>query len=145
MYRKDFFYKDVKNSNALQSFVIEISQAPKRQKLEVKIFNYCKSTSCYSMMREVKWSITHFQAFYSSQQNSFSRNFFFPFLLSEHILCKESIVIVKKFDVEILTYLYVLRSPEFIYAVFTVMYVCMCVCMWVNTIASKQRIRLSSI
>ena len=50
------------------------------------------------------------------------------FLLSEHILCKESIVIVKKFDFEILTYLYVLRSPEFIYTIFAVMYACMCVC-----------------
>ena len=46
------------------------------------------------------------------------------FLLSE--LCKESIVIVKKFDCEILTYLYVLRSPKFIYA-FPGMYVCICV------------------
>ena len=52
-------------------------------------------------------------------------------LLSEHILCKESIVIVKKFHFEILTYLYVLRSPEFIYAIFAVMYVCMYVCMCV--------------
>ena len=54
------------------------------------------------------------------------------FLLSEHILCKESIVIVKKFDLEILTYAYVLGSLEFIYAIFAVMYVCMfvrvCVC-----------------
>ena len=54
------------------------------------------------------------------------------FLLSEHILCKESIVIVKKFDFEILTYLYVLMSPEFIYAIFGVMYVCMCVCAYVR-------------
>ena len=46
------------------------------------------------------------------------------FLLSEHILRKEIIVIVKKFDFEILTYLYVLRSPEFIDAIFTVMFVC---------------------
>ena len=53
------------------------------------------------------------------------------FLRSEHILCKESIVIVKKFDFEILTYLYVLRSPEFIYAIFGVMYVCVCVCICV--------------
>ena len=52
-------------------------------------------------------------------------------LLSEHILCKESIVNDKKFDFEILTYLYVFRSPEFIYAIFGVMYVCMCVCMCV--------------
>ena len=50
------------------------------------------------------------------------------FLLSEHILGKESIVIVRKFDFEILTYLYVLRSPKFIYDIFGVMYVCMCVC-----------------
>ena len=45
-------------------------------------------------------------------------------MLSEHILCKENIVIVKKFDHEILTYLYVMRSPEFIYDIFMVMYVC---------------------
>ena len=55
--------------------------------------------------------------------------YFPPFLLSEHILCKKNIVIVKKFDLEIFTYLYVLRSPEFIYAIFTVMYVFICV--WV--------------
>ena len=48
------------------------------------------------------------------------------FLLSGHILCKESIVIAKKFDFEIFTYLYVFRSPEFIYAIFTVIYVCVC-------------------
>ena len=53
------------------------------------------------------------------------------FLLSEHIICKESIVIVKELDFEILTYLYALRSPEFIYAIFGVMHVCMCVCMCV--------------
>ena len=53
---------------------------------------------------------------------------FILLLLSEHILRKESIVIMKKFDFEILMYLYVLRSPEFIYAIFTVMYVCVCVC-----------------
>ena len=47
------------------------------------------------------------------------------FLLSGHILCKESIVIMKKFDFKILAYLYVLRSPEFMHAIFTVMYVCM--------------------
>ena len=52
-------------------------------------------------------------------------------LLSKHILCKERIVIVKKFDFKILTYSYVFRSPEFIYAIFTVMYVCMCVCVYV--------------
>ena len=55
-----------------------------------------------------------------------------PFLLlSEHLLCKESIVIVKKFHFEILTYLYALRAPEFIYDIFAVMYVCMCVCVCV--------------
>ena len=46
------------------------------------------------------------------------------FLLSEHILCKESILIVKKFDFEILTYLFVSKPAEFIYAIFTVMYTC---------------------
>ena len=53
------------------------------------------------------------------------------FLLSEHILCKESIAIVKKFDFKILTYLNVLRSPEFIYAIFAMMCVCTCVCLCV--------------
>ena len=69
-------------------------------------------------------------------------------LLSEHRLCKESFLIVRKFDFEILTDLYVLRFPGFIYAIFALMYVCMCVCVcmcvWVNTIASKRYIRLSS-
>ena len=65
-----------------------------------------------------------------------SNNFYYKsllevFLLSEHILCKERIVLVKKFDFEILTYLYVFRSTEFICAIFTVMYVCMCVCLCV--------------
>ena len=60
----------------------------------------------------------------------------------------------KCFDFEISTYLYFLRSPKFIYAIFEVMYICMCasvcmsacmcVCMWMNTIASKRCIRLSS-
>ena len=62
----------------------------------------------------------------------FQGNIVFLFLLSEHILCKESIVIVKKFDFEILTYLYVLRPPKFIYAIFGVMYVCMYVCVCVR-------------
>ena len=53
------------------------------------------------------------------------------FLHSEHILCKESIVIVKEFDFEIFTYLYVFRSPEIIYAILTVMCVCLCVCVCV--------------
>ena len=35
-----------------------------------------------------------------------------PFLLSEHTLCKESFVTVKKFDFETFTYLFVFRSPE---------------------------------
>ena len=47
-----------------------------------------------------------------------------PFLLSNHILCKKIIVIMKKFDFKVLTYLYVCRSAEFIYAIFTVMYAC---------------------
>ena len=50
-------------------------------------------------------------------------------LFSEHTLCKESIVIVKKLDFEILTYLNVFRPPEFIYAIFygdVCMYVNMC-------------------
>ena len=50
------------------------------------------------------------------------------FLLSEHILCKENIAMVKKLDFKIMTYLYVFRSAEFFYAIFTVMYVCMYVC-----------------
>ena len=40
------------------------------------------------------------------------------FLLSDHILCKKSIVIRKKIDIEIYTYLYGLKSPEFVYAIF---------------------------
>ena len=47
-------------------------------------------------------------------------------LLSEHKLHKESIVIMKKFDFEILAYLYILRFPQFICAIFTVMHACMC-------------------
>ena len=60
------------------------------------------------------------------------------FLLSEHILCKESVVIVKKFDFEILTDLYVLRSPEFIYAYFECVYVCVCVCVYVCVYVSEH-------
>ena len=63
------------------------------------------------------------------------------FLLSEHILWNERIVIVKKFDFQIFPYLKVLRSPEFIYAIFTVMYMCMCI--WVNMIVSKWCICLN--
>ena len=68
------------------------------------------------------------------------------FLLSEHVPCKESIVIMKKFDYEILIYLYVLRYSDFIYAIFTVVYVCMYVCVCVcmcGPIASERCIRLS--
>ena len=54
------------------------------------------------------------------------------FLFSKNVLRKESIVIIKKFDFEILTYLLVLRLPEFIYAIFTVMYLSMCVCVRVH-------------
>ena len=56
-------------------------------------------------------------------------SFHLSFLLSEHVLCKASIVIMKKFDSEILMHLYVFRYLEFIYAIFGVMHVCMCVCM----------------
>ena len=45
-----------------------------------------------------------------------------------NIECKERIVIKKKLDFEILTYLCVLRSPESNYAVFAVMHARMCVC-----------------
>ena len=54
------------------------------------------------------------------------------FLLPVHLLGKESVVIMKKFDFEILTYLYVSRSRNFIYAIFTVMYACMCVRVYVS-------------
>ena len=65
-------------------------------------------------------------------------------LIYLNVLCKESIVITKKFDFEILAHLYSSRSSQFIcdtrYAIFTVMDVCM----WVNTIVSKRWIHLSS-
>ena len=38
---------------------------------------------------------------------------------------------MKKFDYEILIYLYISRYSEFIYAIFTVVYVCMYVCVYV--------------
>ena len=60
----------------------------------------------------------------------FLKNLRFRFLLSENI-SKECIVIVKKFDFEVFPYLYVLRSPEFIYAICEVMYVCICECVCV--------------
>ena len=47
-------------------------------------------------------------------------------LLSKHILCKENIVIMATLEFEIFKYLHVLRSLEFIYAIFMVMYVCVC-------------------
>ena len=77
-------------------------------------------------------------------------------LLSEHILCKENTVIVKKLNFEILMYLYVLRIHSLLRNSFMlflgVMYVCVCayVCMcmrvymWMNMIVSKQCIRLTS-
>ena len=77
-------------------------------------------------------------------------SYYLLFLLSEHMLYKESIVIVKVFDFEILTYSYALRPLVFIYAIFMVMYVSMYVCMHmyvcmrVNTIVSKRCIQLSS-
>ena len=54
------------------------------------------------------------------------------FLRSEHMLCKESIVIMKKFTLRFLTYLYVFSSPEYIYVIFMVMYVCARVCLCVS-------------
>ena len=56
------------------------------------------------------------------------------FLLSEDILCKESILIMKKFDFEILTYLYILRPPQFFYAIFMMIYAfnCVRVCVYVS-------------
>ena len=68
------------------------------------------------------------------------------YLLSECILCKESIAIMKKFDFEILTYSHDFRSPKFINAIFWwCIRVCVyvCVCVWMNSIASKWCIRLS--
>ena len=55
------------------------------------------------------------------------------FFFFERILCEESIVI-KKINFDILIYLYVLRPPEFTYAVFEVTYVsvCACVCVCVH-------------
>ena len=62
--------------------------------------------------------------------------FFIFLLLSERVFCKESIVIMKKFDFEIFTCLCVLRSPEFIYVIFMVIYACRrfcaCACMHVS-------------
>ena len=45
------------------------------------------------------------------------------FLLSEYILCKESIVIMKKFHFEILLYSDVFVLPVFLYAIFKVTHV----------------------
>ena len=53
------------------------------------------------------------------------------FFLSEHITFKKNIVIVKKFDFEILAYLYILGSSEFIYSIVTVINVCVCACVYV--------------
>ena len=50
------------------------------------------------------------------------------------------IVIVKKFDFEILTYIYVLRSIEFIYDIFKGMYVCMCLCVFVFVCVLRVKI-----
>ena len=45
---------------------------------------------------------------------------------------------MKKYDFDILTYLYVLRAPEFVHTIFTVMYACMCVCMRLIMAAFKN-------
>ena len=62
------------------------------------------------------------------------------FLFSKHILCKEGSVVKKKFDFEILTYLYNLSSYELIYAIFMVMYAHMLayVCGCNNRLESKR-------
>ena len=44
---------------------------------------------------------------------------------------QENIEVMKKFNYAILIYLYVLSYPEFIYAIFTVMYLYVCACMCV--------------
>ena len=54
------------------------------------------------------------------------------------MLFTESIVIVKKFDFQILKYLYVLSPLEFIYAIFGVMHVRMCVCAYVCVYVSEH-------
>ena len=48
-------------------------------------------------------------------------------LIFNYIQLKENITIMKKYDFEILTYLKVFRSPEFICIVFVVMYARICV------------------
>ena len=63
----------------------------------------------------------------------------YTLLFSEHLLCKESIAVVKKFDFEILTFLYVFKSSEFIYAIFygdACAYVCLYVCVYVRVYVS---------
>ena len=85
--------------------------------------------------------------FLKGQSQSFHpclTHFFSFFLLSEHILCKESIVIVKKFDFEIFTY-FIQFQVSWIYLYY---YgdICMQVymCMWMNTILTKRCTRLNS-
>ena len=77
---------------------------------------------------------------------------FFSFLLSEHILCKESIVTMKNFDFEILTF--IRFEISCIHKCYFYGDVCLClcvrarartcVCMCLETIAPKQCIQLSS-
>ena len=55
---------------------------------------------------------------------------FFGLSLPDDTLCKESIVIEKKFDLEILTYLCDLKCPEIIYTVFMLMHVCVYACVY---------------
>ena len=54
------------------------------------------------------------------------KNFIIPFLLSEHILCEETIVIMKKTTYRFFTYLYVLTASKLVCAIVKVMYVCKC-------------------
>ena len=84
-----------------------------------------------------------FDIFYGPS-NYIRYSFYFPSIF----YVRKGIILMKKLVFKILTHSYVLRVPEFIYAIFAVMYACMCICMFVcmclNTIASKRCIRLSS-
>ena len=104
-----WFSKDLRralNYKSLQKYKMDCWSDSNRKRKEKVIFNNTKYCPCMwdacQVMNIVKY------------------------LLSEHILGKANIVTVKKFDFQILTYLCVFKSPEFIYAIFKVMYVCVC-------------------
>ena len=67
------------------------------------------------------------------------------FWLSELTLCKEIAIIVKTFDFKILTHLHTLWGLLNLFMLFLwwCEHVCVCACMWVNTIAFKRCIRMS--